>query len=255
MRSDEPPAAVPVIAAIHLLLGALDEPAQLVASALRSVDRQIEWVSRTLGLVNAAIRAHRAEVSDPYFSEITLADARAVRIGIGTCGDLLRGVWTQATEVRLRRPVKIGRFERSRAGEVVSAQLRGAAMSLCADEHRLRALMDLEQGRVRSAMLELRCAISMLRCELDAVVLADLEIGVGRKLAVIDRQLADMCGRLREPAGAEEPTAEVEVLWEIALEIGGLMAAWRTRALRRDSASKDARMLENNSKREATHVG
>ncbi|EHN11020.1 hypothetical protein PAI11_21560 [Patulibacter medicamentivorans] len=127
---------------------------------------QQRWVEEGLEVLNRAIRAHRAGAGDPYVSEVTRRDARAVRIGYGTTSQVADGGWTEAVEL----PAPSGGRQRRAAAlapsQAVADALTGRQAVLEAEDLLLRTHLDLDHGRSRGAALQAAAALRLLRAEL-----------------------------------------------------------------------------------------
>lgn len=164
----EPAASVPVMSVIHVRRCGGHSARELVAQCAESTELQREWVAATLGWLNRAIRAHRAQAGDPYFPEVAASDPRRVRIGYGFSADLVRAQWTVAWEVAAPAVRRRGRDgEISRSSEAVAAALAGVMVTSDADELLLRGLCDLEQARPTAAVMQLHAAAELLLAEAD----------------------------------------------------------------------------------------
>jgi len=67
--------------------------------AIRFSDRSRTRHAGIAQILNVAIRAHRAGAHDPYAIEVTLRDARRVRIGYGAPEQVQEGRWEVALEL------------------------------------------------------------------------------------------------------------------------------------------------------------
>jgi hypothetical protein len=160
-------------AALPLTRVTVARPTELGGSA--AAERRLEDVERDAGvaesevrdalvLLNRAIAAHRAATQDPYVSEVSAANATAIRIGYGTGDELAQGRWTQAREVSLPE----GRRRRAatlQPTERVAAVLGGREGIGVSETLLLRARMDLDQHREREAALQLRVGLEAMLAE------------------------------------------------------------------------------------------
>jgi hypothetical protein len=142
-----------------------DTAARWVHACEESPALQHEWIEDALAVVNVAIRAHRASCADPYFPEVTRSDPREIRIGHGTAPELAGGSWHHAFAVPAPRLPRTGYDERNAPSEVVAQSLGGHRVTLQTDELVLRALLDLDHGRLGCAALQLHAAARMLAHE------------------------------------------------------------------------------------------
>jgi hypothetical protein len=123
-------------------------------------------VQEALGVLNIAIRAHRAGAHDPYAIEVTLRDARRVLIGYGATEQVQEGRWQDALELSAPSGRRSTRIERLRPPEAVAAVLSGRSRVLEAEDLLLRALIDLDNHRTRGAAFQVGAAIRLLPLEL-----------------------------------------------------------------------------------------
>jgi hypothetical protein len=173
-RLDPAAGAAPVTLALvtHVRAARADDGADgacLVQACEAAANMQAAWIEEGLALVNLAVRAHRASCGDPYFPELTASDPRVVRIGYGAASEVAAGRWEYAFAVDGPRAPRLGYAERNAPAEVVAAALGGRPVLLQADELVLRALVDLDHGRLDCAALQLHAAARMLAVELAGV--------------------------------------------------------------------------------------
>jgi hypothetical protein len=129
-----------------------------------------------LAVLNRALHAFRLVTEDPYLNPVGRHQALAARIGYGAGDDVADGRWTDARE--LIPPVR-----RQRRSKILHPQARLAALlggrepPLICEELALRAKLDFDDGRDRSAALQvliaLDAAIAELATEHHAEALAD----------------------------------------------------------------------------------
>jgi hypothetical protein len=131
-----------------------------------SEEQQNVCVQEALGVLNIAIRAHRTGAHDPYAIEVTLRDARRVRIGYGATEQVHEGRWQAALELSPLTGRRSTRIERLRPAEAVAAVLSGRIRMLEAEDLLLRALVDLDNRRTRGAAFQVGAAIRLLALEL-----------------------------------------------------------------------------------------
>jgi hypothetical protein len=129
---------------------------------------QNAFIRDALGVLNVAIRAHRAGAHDPYAIEVTLRDARRVRIGYGATEQVQEGRWETALELSPLTGRPSTRIERLRPAEAVAAVLSGRSRIFEAEDLLLRALVDLDNRRTRGAAFQVGAAIRLLPLELGA---------------------------------------------------------------------------------------
>lgn len=170
------------------------EAASRLERLRRQEDEREELVEAVLGVLNTAVRAHRAAARDPYVAEVTRADPRAVRFGYGEARPLTQGQWTEAFLAPAPKPPPLDRAVRLGPSETVALALRGRLDLLEAEELSLRATLDVDQGRWLAAGAQLIAALDLLRAELRAARSA------GVAVAVEDEDLARRSDRVRSLA-------------------------------------------------------
>jgi hypothetical protein len=191
--------------------------------AIRFSDQdQNAFVEEALGVLNIAIRAHRVGAHDPYAIEVTLRDARRVRIGYGATEQVQEGRWEAALELSPLAGPRSTRIERLRPAEAVAAVLSGRSGVLEAEDLLLRALVDLDNHRTRGAAFQVGAALRLL----------PLELGPGSWGAIPGvRSLearAHRAAELEATAGNRELDAtEVGELEAIIDAVDGALERWR----------------------------
>ncbi len=173
---DESAAAVPTdVPVLRVMWIGAGQPAATQGEASgrlerlrRQEDEREELVEAILGVLNTAIRAHRAAARDPYVAEVTRADPRAVRFGFGEARPLTQGQWTEAFLAPAPRPPSLDRAVKLGPSETVALALRGTLDLLESEELVLRASLDLDQERWRAAGAQLVAAVDLLRAEFTA---------------------------------------------------------------------------------------
>jgi len=165
------------------------------------------YVEDGITVLNRVLALHRIASADPYLHEVSAAQAIVMRAGWGEGEQVADGRWLHAREIaarptgRHRRPRRVGgskeRTAVLRPQERLAALLSARTTSLLCEELVLRARLDLDQGRLVPAALELRSALRVALAE----------------LATERRQ--DLALRLAE---LEQLTAGVDAQAEAALE-------------------------------------
>jgi hypothetical protein len=163
-------------------------------------------VEEALQLLNRAIHAHRVAAADPYVSDIRLHGARRVRLGYGGGDELVEGRWRDALVV----PPPVTRTSRRRMlapEEQLARILSGSRPSYPSEDLLLRARLDFDQGRTRTAALQANLALATLENELGesgTEATRDAARAYGEPLArlaaaALERELAeDEIPKLRE---------------------------------------------------------
>lgn len=228
--ADEPaPLAIALVT--HVKAGLADDGdagARWVRACEADPVIQREWVEEAVDLLNRAIRAHRATCGDPYFPEVAPTDPRVARIGYGAAADVAAGRWERAFTVPRPRAPRLGYAERNASAEVVAAALDGRPVSLDADELVLRALLDLDHGRLGCAALQLHAAARMLAYELSGLRDAP---ALEARIAMLPELVARL-GAMAADLGAVGDEAEPE-LQEAATTLRTTTDAWRAEVLDR----------------------
>jgi hypothetical protein len=201
-----------------------EEAARWLSDVRASTGEQEVWARDALATLNRAVGAYRACAADPYAIDVSRADARVVRIGYGSAGELVRGRWDAAIAIPAPPAPRLDRAVRLMPTEGMAAVLGGRARTLESEELLLRVVLDLEHGRFRAAAAGLCAAHDLLAGEL-----ADEVLG-GPVADRFDRVLAsrDATGALAE-RGLAGPLDEEDVqrLRELAEQAGALVDAWR----------------------------
>lgn len=167
---DDPPREASLL--VVTLIGAAnrfvrrDEARAFLGKTRSEPERQDELVDQALAATNRAIRAFRGAARDPFVAEVERADARAVRIGFGSAQELAAGRWAEAFSAPPPPAPRLSRAERVAPEEAVAFALTGRLPLLDAEDLALRAMLDLERGRTRSAAVQLRACIDLLVAEL-----------------------------------------------------------------------------------------
>jgi hypothetical protein len=183
--------------------------------------------------LNRVLLAHRLATADPHVREVTPAHALIVRAGWGEGEDVAYGRWLHARELRLDR----GSTRRSaalRSQERFAALLGAREQPLLCEELALRARLDLDEGRLPHAALELEHAYTAALSELATEERPDLAERLaelaGLHAGVLKAARAALGGGA-SPDGArssDTPAAPDEEVIRHAL--GRLEAALRARA-------------------------
>jgi len=127
-------------------------------------------IDYALSTVNIAVRAFRAAACDPYVTEVTRADPRALRVGVGISGHIGTARWEEALEVT---PPRAGgaatpTVEELRVLARVAGTLRNQVRTFEAEDVALRALLDLDRGRPMAAAAQAQASVIVLKRELEA---------------------------------------------------------------------------------------
>jgi hypothetical protein len=114
-----------------------------------------------VGVLNRVLYFHRIACADPYVRELSPVQALVIRAGWGEGEQVASGRWLHAQELpwgtgpRGRWPGGRARTAALRPGERLAALLGARTAPLLCEELTLRARLDLDEGRVAHAALEL----------------------------------------------------------------------------------------------------
>lgn len=161
-------------------------------------------VAAAVAVLNRVLHAQRIATADPYAHEVSPAQALAIRAGWGEGEQVADGRWLHAVELPWTRPgADVSR--RARKGvalrsEERMAELLGARdVPLLCEELTLRARLDLDQGRIVHAALELEHAYAAALNELRDDSRQDLAL----RLAELEKLRPEVAGRARAALAGE----------------------------------------------------
>jgi hypothetical protein len=178
------PAPVPTTRATVIAAVAHDDEASAgdwLAGARRDPD---DVLAGALRVLNRALHSHAVASGDPLAAEVRREHALVARLGWGRGEQVADGRWAEAVNVPFRPP-KRRRAEALRPQERLAAMLGGRDRPLAAELLVLRARLDLDQGRIREAALQLRVALEAGIAELEADGLSE---GLAQRLAELREQ-------------------------------------------------------------------
>jgi len=134
-------------------------------AAAEALDRAIE---EAIEILNRALHAHAAAGGDPHPQALSARRAVVARLGYGSGEELAGGGFTEALEVDPNAGASRGRqrTEELRPQERVAAVLGGRERLDACETLILRARADLDGGREREAVLQLRIGLEALLVEL-----------------------------------------------------------------------------------------
>ncbi len=178
---------------------------------LGGLDRERE-VTATTAVLNRVIHDHRIATADPYLSEVSPSQALVIRAGWGEGEEVADGDWSHARELPWPPAPRRGspsrrRRDRStvlRPQERLAALLGGRSRALLCEELALRARLDLDQGRLVHAAIELDGAYAAALAELRRENRQDLAIRIA-ELQQLHPQVATQAGTALE----ETPDGDV----------------------------------------------
>jgi hypothetical protein len=181
---------------------------------LDDLDREHD-IDDALGVINHVIRSHRIAAADPYVHEVAASQALVLRAGWGEGEHVADGRWLQAQEL----PVEAGR-SRPRARRLGGSKQRTAALrpqerlaallgrhttELLCEDLVLRARLDLDEGRIAHAALELQNALSVATSELTSEGRQDLTLRIA-ELEQLRAGVDEQAEKAR--AGGPQPVSE-----------------------------------------------
>lgn len=135
---------------------------------LKGLDAERETRAAT-AVLNRVLYAHRIATADPHTHEVAPAQALVIRAGWGEGEQLADGRWGHALELPWAPTKRAQRRAAALRPQERLAELLGArTRELVCEELALRARLDLDQGRLTHAAVELDAALAAALRELDA---------------------------------------------------------------------------------------
>jgi hypothetical protein len=135
---------------------------------LKELDAERETRAAT-AVLNRVLYAHRIATADPHTHEVAPAQALVIRAGWGEGEQLADGRWGHALELPWAPTKRAQRRAAALRPQERLAELLGArTRELLCEELALRARLDLDQGRLAHAAIELDAALTAALGELDA---------------------------------------------------------------------------------------
>jgi hypothetical protein len=137
-------------------------------------------------VLNRVLHSHRIATADPYIHEVSPTQALVIRAGWGEGEQIAYGRWLHALDLPPIRRVPAGRRRRLKTDHTAAlrpeerlAEMLGArGASLLCEDLVLRARLDLDQGRLALAAVELDRALAAALAELRAEGRQDLSIRI-----------------------------------------------------------------------------
>jgi len=187
---------------------------------LDDLDRHRD-VQAAVAVINRVLHSHRIASADPYVHEVSPVQALVIRAGWGEGEQVAYGRWLFARELHWsersdqrsrggaagggRRPAR--RSAALRPQERLAQLLGGRGAILVCEELVLRARLDLDEGRLNHAAIELERALAAALPELRAESRHDLALRIAEleKLSPGVRAQA----RAAMPDGADAPQEEI----------------------------------------------
>ncbi|HKH78468.1 MAG TPA: hypothetical protein VJ996_00515 [Solirubrobacteraceae bacterium] len=209
---------------------------------LEELDTERE-VSAAFAALNRVLYAQRIAAADPYEREVSPAQALVIRAGWGEGEQVASGLWLHAvalpwTGPRARAPghrrprrSPVPRAGALRADERLAELLGAREEPLLCEELALRARLDLDQGRLAHAAIELDRALLAALSELACEQRADLPLRVAElqslHAGVAESARAALSSGAPEEAGeqAAQPSAPKQPGDEAAGHAPGRRAA------------------------------
>ncbi len=192
--------------------------AERQASAwLEELDTERE-VSAAFAALNRVLYAQRIAAADPYEREVSPAQALVIRAGWGEGEQVAAGLWLHAVQLPWtgprarapgdRRPRRspIPRAGALRADERLAELLGAREEPLLCEELALRARLDLDQGRLAHAAIELDRALLAALSELAGEQRSDLPL----RMAELRSLHAGVAESAQAALGSETPEGPAE---------------------------------------------
>jgi hypothetical protein len=227
---DPPPAVMPLTRAT--VIDAVAVTSERQARAWINELHAQQATSQAMRALNRVLYAHRLSSFDPYAQELKQASALATRAGWGEGEQVAAGLWSYACALSPSSEAR-----RRGSGDDLAAQERMAALlsarerALDCEELCLRAALDLDQGRIAHAALELAHAYSLALDEL-----ADQPADLAERLAELQSLQLGVKDAAASVLSGGEPEALV-----VAHALARLQAALRARQLARRTARSQLR--------------
>ncbi|HTR72391.1 MAG TPA: hypothetical protein VMG80_02250 [Solirubrobacteraceae bacterium] len=155
--------------------------------------------------LNRLLHARRIAAADPYLREVSPSQALTIRAGFGDGEQVADGEWVHAVELPWSRvEVKLRRRGAAlRPDERLARLLAVREQPLVCEELALRARLDLDQGRLVHAAIELDRALAAALGELADEQRADLPLRVS-ELKSLHRDVAAAAQAALGPGPAEK---------------------------------------------------
>jgi hypothetical protein len=204
-----------------------------IGDPLTSVEQAASWLSGAgedelaagVAVLNRALHSFRLASADPHVHGIGRRDALVARLGYGAGEEVADGLWTDAREL-----IDAGRHRRRRipaAQARLAALLTGRDVPLACEELVLRARLDLDEGRMREAALQVLAALDAALAELVAEPTA----------AALAERIEELRGLHDGVAAAAQAALtgpmDLDQLGSTAFALGRIEAALRARAVAR----------------------
>jgi len=173
-------------------------------------------VGAAAAVLNRVLYLHRIACADPYIHEVSPAQALTIRAGWGEGEQVAGGQWRFAHELAAAGVHPLGRrwpggrrySAALRPGERLAQLLGGRAQPLTCEELTLRARLDLDQGRLHHAAIELQAAVATGLPELAAEGRHELSV----RIAELQKLSAAVAAQDRAARAASEQGPSEEVV-------------------------------------------
>jgi len=170
-------------------------------------------VGAAAAVINRVLHLHRIAAANPYAHEVSPSQALVIRAGWGEGEQVADGRWLQARELPWtpharragRRRLGGDRSGALRPLERLAALLGGRSASFLCEELALRARLDLDQGRLAHAALELDRAYAAAVPELRSEGRQDLAIRIAELEHLGDGVAAQARAALPQQPGDAAP--------------------------------------------------
>jgi hypothetical protein len=177
-RGQTTPEPTPVPTARATVIDPVPVSAERQAHAwLAELDAEHE-ARRAAAALNRVLFAHRIATADPHVRELSPAQALIVRAGWGEGEQVAYGQWLHARELTWSERRAQRRAAVLRPLERFAALLGAREQALLCEELALRARLDLDQGRLAHAALELEQAYGAALAELSPEERPDLALRI-----------------------------------------------------------------------------
>ncbi|MEA2168393.1 MAG: hypothetical protein QOF76_1693 [Solirubrobacteraceae bacterium] len=203
----------------------IDEPA--AKAWLDSLDDEAsqEAIESAVGVLNNAIRVHRAASTDVTVREVSPETALTLRAGYGVGEEVAEGAWTSARDLNWsgkRRNRRQRRIDTLRPQERLAAVLGGRDAVLACEEMALRARLDVDAERFREAALQTHLAVEAAVAEFKAYVDMD---SVARRRDDLEAARSIAAGAANEALEGGLSSDTVEQVVECLRQVEALLRA------------------------------
>jgi hypothetical protein len=208
------PEPTPVATARATIVDPISLSAERQAQAwLADFDAERE-TRAAVAVLNRVLHFHRIASADPYIHEVSPAQALVIRAGWGEGEQVADGRWRHAHELPWTEGKRRSVGSRPRALANRSAALRpqerlaellsARGFALLCEDLALRARLDLDQGRLAHAAIELQAAYAAALGELRAEQRQDLAI----RIAELEKLSAGVAAQARAALPGSDPAGE-----------------------------------------------